>query len=71
MLNNSIVIQLNVAMAQRQKKCNFANLTLVSSFKLNSDDKTNKSHVSSYFRNVAFHSARCINMHSIKKNENE
>ena len=47
MQHNSIVIELNAAMAQLHKKCNFANFTLIFSFKLNSDDKTNKSHISS------------------------
>ena len=74
MQHNSIVIQLlvNEGKAQLYKKCNFANFTLTFSFKLNSDDKTNKSQISSTcFRNVAFQSARCINMHSMKNNENE
>ena len=47
MQHDSIVIELNAAMAQLHKKCNFANFTLIFSFKLNSDDKTNKSHISS------------------------
>ena len=47
MQHNSIVIELNAAMAQLHKKCNFANFTLIFSFKLSSDDKTNKSHMSS------------------------
>ena len=47
MQHNSIVNELNAAMAQLYKKCNFANFTLIFSFKLNSDDKTNKSHISS------------------------
>ena len=47
MQHNSIVIVLNAAMAQLHKKCNFANFTLIFSFKLNSYDKTNKSHISS------------------------
>ena len=69
MQHNSIVIQLNAAMAQLHKKCDF---TLIFSFKLNSDDKTNKSHISSTcFRNVTFQSARYINMHSMKSIENE
>ena len=62
MQHNSIVIQLlvNAAMAQLHKQCDFANFTLTFSFKLNSDDKANKSHISSTcFRNVAFQSARC------------
>jgi len=58
--------------AQLRKKCDFANFTLIFSLKLNNVDKTNKSHVSSAcFRNVAFQSARCINMRSMKNNENE
>jgi len=71
---NSILIQLNAAMAQLHKKRDrhLANFTLIFSFKLNSDDKTNKSHVSFIsFRNVAFQSARCKNMYSMKNNENE
>ena len=70
---NSIVIQLNAAVAQLHKKCDFANFTLMFALKLNSDDKKkNKSRISFIcFRNVAFQSARCINKHSIKKNENE
>ena len=74
MQHNSIVImiQLNAVMAQLHKKCDFANFTLIFSFKPNSDDKTNKSHISSTcFRNVAFQSARCINMHSMKNIANE
>ena len=74
MQHKSIVIQLlvNEGKAQLHKKCYFANFNLTFSFKLNSDDKTNKSHISSTcFRDVAFQSARCINMHSIKNNENE
>ena len=68
----SSVSQLNAAMAQLHKKCDFANFTLIFSFKLNSDNKTNKSDTSFMcFRNVGFQSARCINMHSIKNNENE
>ena len=51
MQHDSIVIELNAAMAQLHKKCDFANFTLIFSlifsFKLNSDDKTNKSHISS------------------------
>ena len=40
MQHNSIVIdQQNAAMAQLHKKCDFANFTLIFSFKLNSDDK--------------------------------
>ena len=75
MQHDSIVIELNAAMAQLHKKCDFANFTLIFSlifsFKLNSDDKTNKSHISSTcFWNVAFQSARCINMHFMKNNEN-
>ena len=42
MQHNPIVIQLNTAMAQLHKKCDFANFTLIFSFKLSSDDKTNK-----------------------------
>ena len=69
--HNSIDIQRNAAMAQRQK-CDFANFTLIFFFKLNSDDKTNKSHIYFIcFRNVAFQSARCINMHPMKDNEYE
>ena len=34
MQHNSIVIELNAAMAQLHKKCNFANFTLIFSFKL-------------------------------------
>ena len=72
MPHNSIVIQLNTAITQLQKKCYFANFTLIFSLKLNNDDKTDKSHISSIcFRNVAFQSARCINMHSMKNNENQ
>ena len=72
MQHNSIVIQLNAAMAQLHEKCDFSNFTLIFSFKLNSDDKRNKSHISFIcFRNVAFQSARCINMHSMKSNQNE
>ena len=72
MQHTSIVIQLNAAMAQLHKKCNFANFTLIFSFKLNSDDKRNKSHISFIcFQKVAFQSARCINMHSMKNNESE
>ena len=74
MQHNSIVIdQQNAAMAQLHKKCDFANFTLIFSFKLNSDDKRNKSHISFIcFRIVAFQSARCINMHpwrTMKMNE--
>ena len=49
MPHNSIVIdiELNAAIAQLHKKCNFANFTLIFSFKLNSDEKTNKSHIAS------------------------
>ena len=69
---NSIVIQLNAAVAQPHKKCDFANFTLIFALKLNSDDKTNKSHISFIcFQNVAFQSARCIKKHSMKNNENE
>ena len=72
MQHNSIVIQLNAEVAQLHKKCDFANFTVTFSFKLNSVYKTNKSHISSTcFRNVAFQSARCINMHSMRNNENE
>ena len=68
----SYVSQLKAAMAKLHKKCDFANCTLIFSFKLNSDNKANKSDISFIcFRNVAFQSARCINMHSIKNNENE
>ena len=70
----SYVSQLNAAMAQLHKKCDFANFTLIFSFKLNSDNKTNKSDISFIcFRNVAFQSARCINMHrsrTMKMNKN-
>ena len=65
MPHNSIVIQLNAVMAQLHKKCDFANFTLIFSFKLNSDDKTNKSHTGIsfiFFRNVSFQSARCLNL---------
>ena len=72
MQHNSFVIQLSAVMAQLHKKCDFANLTLIFSFKLNSDDKRHKSHISFIcFRNFTFQSARCINMHSMKNNENE
>ena len=37
MQHDSIVIELNAAMAQLHKKCDFANFTLIFSFKLNSD----------------------------------
>ena len=47
MQHNSIVIKLNAAMARLHKKCDFANFVLIFSFKLNSNDKTNKSHISS------------------------
>ena len=51
-----LVIQLNAAMAQLHKKCDFAYFTLIVSFKLNSDDKTNKSHISFiHFRKCALH----------------
>ena len=54
------------------KKCDIASLALGFSFKQNNDDKRNKSHISFIsFRNVAFQSARCINMQAIKNNENE
>ena len=67
----SYVSQLNAAMAQLHKKCDFANFTLIFSFKLNSDNKTNKSDISFIcFRNVAFQSARCINMHPSMNNKN-
>ena len=57
--NSAIVIQLNAAMAELHKKCDFANFTLIFSFKLNSDDKTYKSHISFIcFRNADFQSAR-------------
>ena len=57
------IIQLNAVVAQLHKKCDFAKFTLIFSFKLNRDDKTNKSHISFiFFRNVAFQSARCINL---------
>ena len=70
--HNSIVIQLNAELAQLHKKCDFANFTLIFCFKLNSDDKRNKSHISFIcFQNVAFQCACCINMHSMKNNENE
>ena len=49
MQHNSVVIELKAAMAQLHKKCDFANFTLFFSFKLNSGDKTNKSHISSTF----------------------
>ena len=72
MQQSFIVIELNAAMTQLHKKCDFAKFTLISSFKLNSDDKTNKSHIScTYFQNVVFQSAGCINMHSTKNNEKE
>ena len=59
-------------MAQLHKKFDFANFTLIFSFKLNSDDKRNKSHISLIcFRNVAFRSARFINMHFMKSKMNE
>lgn len=45
MQHNSIVIKLNAAMARLHKKCDFANFTVIFSFKLNSKDKTNKSHI--------------------------
>ena len=68
----SYVSQLNAAMAQLRKKCDHANITLIFSFKLNTDNKTNEYDISFIcLRNVAFQSARCINMHSIKNNENE
>ena len=61
MPHNSIVIQMNAFMAQLHKKCDFANFTLIFSFKLNRDEKTNKFHISFIcFRNVASQSARCI-----------
>ena len=67
MQHNSIVIKLNAAMAQLHKKCSFENFTLIFSFKLKSDDKRNKSHISFIcFRNVAFQSARCINMYPLR-----
>ena len=73
MQHNSIVVQLNAtAWLRFTSECDFANLTLIFSFKLDSDDKTNKSRISSTcFRNVAFQSGRYINMHSMKNNENE
>ena len=71
----SYVSQLNAAMAQLHKKCNFANFTLIFFFfELNSDNKTKKSDISFIcFRNVAFQSARCLNMHpsrTMKMNKN-
>ena len=55
------------------KKCHIANFTLGFSFtKQNNNDKRNKSHISFIcFLNVVFQSARRINMHAIKNNENE
>ena len=54
------------------KKCDIANLALVFLFKQNNDDERNKSHISSIcFPNVTFQSARGINMHVIKNNENK
>ena len=47
MQHNSIVIELNAAMAQLHTKCDFANFTLIFSLKLNSGDKTDKPHISS------------------------
>ena len=69
---NSIVIKLKAAVAKLHKKCDFANFTLMFALKQNNDDKRNKSHISFIcFRNIAFQSARCINMHAMKNNENE
>ena len=46
------------------KKCDIANFTLVFAFAQNNDDKRNRSHFSFLcFRNVAFQTACCINMH--------
>ena len=54
------------------KKCDIAIIPLGFSFKQNNDDKRSKSHISFIcFLNVAFQSARCINMQAIKNNENE
>ena len=55
------------------KKCHIANFTLGFSFtKQKNNDKRNKSHISFIcFLNVVFQSARRINMHAIKNNENE
>ena len=54
------------------KKCDIANFTLGFSFKQNNYDKRNKSHISFIcFRNVVSQSPRCVNMQTIKNNENE
>ena len=64
---NSIVIQLNAAVALLHKKCDFAKFTSVFAFKLNSDDKKNKSHIS--FICCLFQSARCMNTHPEKNSK--
>ena len=68
---NFIVIQLKPAVARLHKK--EMQLYLRFSFKLNSYDKTKKSHIAFIcFRNhVAFQSARCVNMNAMKDQENE
>ena len=71
---NSIVIQLKPAVAWLHKKeMQLCKLYLRFAFKLNSYDKTKKSHISFIcFRNhVAFQSARCVNMNAMKDKENE
>ena len=54
------------------EKCDIANFTLVFAFEQNNDDKRSQTHFSFLcFRNVAFDTARCINMHAMKNNEND
>ena len=69
---NSIVIQLKPAVARLHKKdMQLCKLYLRFAFKLNSYDKTKKSHISFIcFRNVAFQSARCVIMNAMKDKEN-
>ena len=70
---NSIVIKLKPAVARLDKKeMHLCKLYLRFELKLNSYDKTKKSHISFIcFRNVAFQSARCVNMNAMKDKENE
>ena len=70
---DSIVIQLKPAVARLHKKeMQLCKLYLRFAFKLKCYDKTKKSHISFIcFRNVAFQSARCVNMNAMKDKENE
>ena len=70
---NSIVIQLKPAVARLHKKeMQLCKLYLRFAFKPNRYDKTKKPHISLIcFRNVAFQSARCVNMNAMEDKENE